>query len=284
MKPKKALGFTLLEVMIAVVILAIGLSSLFTSEAGAIRIAQRARTTTIATLLARCKMAEIEEKVSKGSGWPTTSIDERDECCEGGEHDGFRCEWKVERIKLPDVQEEGDEKDGDGKKKGDGKAKAEGEGGKDAPKGGGGILDQLVDVSKGGEDERMSAITDVLSGGGATGASSGKERGDGGLDYSTGEAEEGVDPIGSMVMGMAFPVMKPAIEEGVRRASVRVLWKEGDKEQEFELTQFLVSEQQLILPEGEDADGGVPGGPTPPSPTPPGTTPAPPLAPGGTAR
>ena len=273
----KRAGFTLLEVMIAVVILAIGLSSLFTSEAGAIRIAQRARTTTIATLLARCKMAEIEEKVSKGSGWPTTSLEERDECCEGGEHDGFRCEWKVERIKLPEVQEDDEEKDGEGKSKGGGKDKAggsEGEGGgKAAPKAG--ILDQLVDVSKGGEDERMSAITDVLSGGGTSSSdSSEKERGDGGLDYSTGEADEGMDPIGSMVMGMAFPVMKPAIEEGVRRASVRVLWKEGDKEQEFELTQFLVSEQQLILPEGEDADGGVPGGATP-TPTPPGSTPAP---------
>ena len=57
-------GFTLIEVMVAVVILAVGMASLFTSEAGAVRIAQRARTTTIATLLARCKMGEIEERYS----------------------------------------------------------------------------------------------------------------------------------------------------------------------------------------------------------------------------
>jgi len=274
----KRAGFTLLEVMIAVVILAIGLSSLFTSEAGAIRIAQRARTTTIATLLARCKMAEIEEKVSKGSGWPTTSLDERDECCEGGEQAGFRCEWKVERIKLPDTQDEGEEKDGKGKSK-DGKDKSEG-GEKAAPKSG--ILDQLVDVSKGGEDERMSTITDMLSGGGTAGGGDGAKsrEGDGGLNYASEDYDEGMDPIGSMVMGMAFPVMKPAIEEGVRRASVRVLWKEGDKEQEFELTQFLVSEQQLLMPESEDADGGTPTGPSP-SPAPPGTSPAPAPATGG---
>ncbi|HEY6878813.1 MAG TPA: prepilin-type N-terminal cleavage/methylation domain-containing protein, partial [Polyangiales bacterium] len=64
----KRAGFTILEVMIAVVILAIGLGALFASEAGAIRMAQKARTSTIATLLARCKMAEIEEQIAK-SGW-----------------------------------------------------------------------------------------------------------------------------------------------------------------------------------------------------------------------
>ena len=78
-------GFTLMEVMIAVVIMALGLGSLFASEAGAIRIAQRARTTTIATLLARCKMGEVEEKVAK-EGWPGTALDGRDECCEDAEH------------------------------------------------------------------------------------------------------------------------------------------------------------------------------------------------------
>ena len=84
-----SLGFTLIEVMIAVVILAVGLSSLFTSEAGAVRIAQRARNTTVATLLARCKMAEIEERIGK-EGWPGEQIDGRDECCDEAEHEGFR--------------------------------------------------------------------------------------------------------------------------------------------------------------------------------------------------
>jgi len=40
---------------------------------------------------------------------------------------------------------------------------------------------------------------------------------------------------------------------------VKVKWKEGQREQELDVVQFLVTEQQLILPEDED-DGGVPSG------------------------
>lgn len=257
-------GFTLLEVMIAVLIMAIGLSSLFTSEAGAIRIAQRARTTTIATLLARCKMGEVEEKVLK-EGFPGSTIEGRDECCTDGEHKGYECEWKVERIKLPDVdldKEEDDEKSGD-KKDGDKKSGSES---KDKPAAGGGMLDQLAEISKDGPGERMNAITDMLSGGKVKSESASSSYGfaDAGPGSGVENYEEGeMDPLGSMVMGMAFPIMKPVIEEGVRRATVRVKWMDGDKERNFDVVQFLVSEQQLILPDSEDmGDGGVPQNPT----------------------
>lgn len=267
-------GFTLLEVMIAVVILAVGLASLFTSEVGAVKIAQRARTTTIATLLARCKMAEVEEKVLK-EGWPGEAIDDRDACCTDGEHDGYTCEWKVERIKLPDMgtgdagvgSDSDDKKDDKGGDKGKSKS--------------GGMLDQLAELGK-NDSERMGAITDVLSGNAlksGAGTSDDEDRDEKsekekkrrekyGLDEGQGE-----DPITSMVMGMAFPIMKPVIEEGVRRATVNVKWKEGDREQNFELVQFLVSEQQIILPDSDDenAQPGVPGAPGTGTGTTPGT-------------
>jgi len=235
-------GFTLLEVMIAVVILAVGLASLFTSEAGAIRIAQRARTTTVATLLARCKMAEVEERVAK-EGWPGEQIDGRDECCEEGEHEGYTCEWKVERIKLPDREEdEEDEEDGEKKQEGD----------KGKPQGG--MLDQLSELSKQDPGDRLSGITDMLSGG--SGSKSEKIASAGSDDDKKSKderAEESMlDPMASMVMSLAFPMMKPVIEEGVRRASVLVKWKDGDKEQTFEVVQFLVSEEQIIIPEGDE--------------------------------
>ena len=235
-------GFTLLEVMIAVVILAVGLASLFTSEAGAVRIAQRARTTTVATLLARCKMAEVEERVAK-EGWPGEQIDGRDECCEEGEHEGYTCEWKVERIKLPDREEdEEDEEDGEKKQEGD----------KGKPQGG--MLDQLSELSKQDPGDRLSGITDMLSGG--SGSKSEKIASAGSDDDKKSKderAEESMlDPMASMVMSLAFPMMKPVIEEGVRRASVLVKWKDGDKEQTFEVVQFLVSEEQIIIPEGDE--------------------------------
>ena len=229
-RPSQA-GFTLLEVMIAVVILAVGLAALFTSEAGAMKLAQRARTTTIATLLARCKMAEIEEKVAK-EGWPD-ELDERDECCEDAEHEGFRCEWKVQRVKLPDLEQEQDDEDDD----------SERSAGAPSNKGTG-VLDKLAGLA-GGEDA-VSGVTELIANPGAAG-------GDDELSGST------LDPVSAMVMELAFPAVKPVIEEGVRRATVNVKWNEGQREQSFELVQFLVSEEQIILPE-EDEDAGTPSG------------------------
>ena len=103
----RRLGFTLLEVLVAVAILGLSLSSIFSSEAGAIKVANRARRTSYATVLARCKLGEIEEKVMK-EGLPAISAADTDECCEGAEFEGFTCEWSIERIVLPDqVEEEG---------------------------------------------------------------------------------------------------------------------------------------------------------------------------------
>lgn len=254
-KKKLQAGFTLLEVMIAVVILAVGLASLFTSEAGAVRIAQRARTTTIATLLARCKMAEVEEKVLK-EGWPGELIEGRDECCEEGAQAGFNCEWKVERIKLPDQDEDagaGDSKSGAGGK---------------GPNSGG-MLDTLAGMSKQEPGARLSGITDILSGGGTNKLTDSEQREEDERDAKNpkdkdkkkkdGDNGSQLDPMASMVMGMALPILKPVIEEGVRRASVLVKWKEGQREQEFEVVQFMVTEQQIILPDlDDDGDGGIP--------------------------
>ena len=57
-------GFTLLEVMIAVAILGLSLTAIFSSEVGAANVAQRARRQNIAATLARCKMGEIDEVIA----------------------------------------------------------------------------------------------------------------------------------------------------------------------------------------------------------------------------
>ena len=255
LKRKLQAGFTLLEVMIAVVILAVGLASLFTSEAGAVRIAQRARTTTIATLLARCKMAEVEEKVMK-EGWPGELIEGRDECCEEGAQPGFACEWKVERIKMPDQDEDAGAGSDDPKSGGNSKGPNSG-----------GMLDTLAGMSKQEPGERLGGITEFLSGGG-TKLTDSEQREEDERDAKNPkdkdrkkDKDQGsqLDPMASMVMGMALPILKPVIEEGVRRASVLVKWKEGQREQEFEVVQFMVTEQQIILPDmDDDGDGGIP--------------------------
>ena len=195
---KRIAAFTLLEVMVAVGILAIGLTAIFSSEGQAIRVAHRARNMNIATLLARCKMEELEEQVIR-DGMPAVDDHGRDGCCEGAEVDHFSCEWNIERVVLPDEGEAYEDEEGESA--------------------GGGLLDGVV----GDEGSQTAALDGMLSGAGGMGGVG--------------------DAFTEMAIGIAFPVLKPAIEEQVRRASVTVQWKEGEREHSFDVIQFLVAEQ-----------------------------------------
>lgn len=206
---RRLLGFTLLEVMVAVAILSIALVAIFSSEAGAVRVGARARYMTTGTLLARCKMAEIEEQMSR-DGMPAVSEDGEDECCEGGEQEGFSCEWTVERVELPDS------------------------------------LDTGEDLLTGGDDGDGAGPADIesaLMGGGS-------------------------DAVGSYAIQYAFPVLRPAIEEQVRRATVTVKWQEGSSERSFNVVQYLVADQgsatDPLLDPANGAGGASGGGAAPP--------------------
>jgi general secretion pathway protein I len=104
-------GFTLLEVMIAVAILGLSLTAIFSSEVGAANVAARARRQNVAATLARCKMGEIEELVGI-EGLPLLEKKDTDDCCEHAPVEGFECEWIIERVVLPEIgldDEEGEE-------------------------------------------------------------------------------------------------------------------------------------------------------------------------------
>jgi general secretion pathway protein I len=92
-------GFTLLEVMIAVAILAITLVTLLSVVTGNIRATRHARLTTTATFLARAKMVELEDQVLE-NGFSTD-----DESAEGTfkeqDHPEFRWDSIIERVELP---------------------------------------------------------------------------------------------------------------------------------------------------------------------------------------
>lgn len=218
-------AFTLLEVMVAVAILGISLTAIFSSEGGAIRAGARARQITTATLLARCKMAEVEEQMAR-EGFPAVMADGDDECCEGGEQEGFSCHWQVEQVMLPDAIEP--------------------------------------------EGDPLAAAAGAAGGtGGATGAD---------LENAlTGAA--GGDAIGAFAVQYAFPILRPMIEEQVRRATISVRWAEGVGANDrrgpceqgerncFTVVQYLVADQGASVP-GQDTTSGItedpstrPGGP-----------------------
>jgi len=107
-------GFTLLEVMIAVAILGLSLTAIFSSEVGAANVAARARRQNVAATLARCKMGEIEQTIAI-EGLPAIEKKDTDNCCEHAPVKGFECEWIVDRIILPELgaQDDEDEDGGD---------------------------------------------------------------------------------------------------------------------------------------------------------------------------
>ena len=194
-------AFTLLEVMVAVAILAVAMSAIFSSQVGAVRLGMRAAHTDTATLLARCKMGEIEERVLV-DGLPAIEAGDTDGCCEGAEIEGYQCEWLIERVVLPSINLE------------------EGAG------------DEAFDD---GESASPSA-SDTTGGMGVADAMD---------SVMTGQ-------IDALVMDFTYPIMKPIIEEQVRRATVRVFWREGQREHDFEVAQFLVSEQPASASDDEE--------------------------------
>ena len=209
-------GFTLLEVMVAIAILALSLTAIFSSEAGAIKMAHRSRKMGMATLLARCKMGEIEEQVAE-EGLPARFDSGSDECCEEGEIEGFECDWEIAPVILPETMF----------------ASEEGEEGDDT----GAAADPMAKVG--------AALG--LDPSGATGA--------GGVDPAQLLSGGGMGGLASMALSFVYPVLKPSFESQIRRATVTVRWKEGDVGHDFDVTQYLVADQPIAAPDAQGATG-----------------------------
>jgi general secretion pathway protein I len=83
----------------------------------------------------------------------------------------------------------------------------------------------------------------------------------------------GASGLEGMVMGMVYPGLKGMLEASIRRVTVKVTWREGSRERELEVTQFLTRPQEgqlgtadmLGLPQLNEALGAQTGGATTPS-------------------
>ncbi|MFL5457673.1 MAG: prepilin-type N-terminal cleavage/methylation domain-containing protein, partial [Myxococcales bacterium] len=93
-------GFTLLEVMISLAILAVALVALSDLNGGAVQMQAYARRATQATLLLRGKMSDIEEQLQK-EGFSDFSDDKHGTFDDDEGAQGY--EWRAEILK-PDVQ------------------------------------------------------------------------------------------------------------------------------------------------------------------------------------
>ena len=195
---KPIAAFTLLEVMAAVLIAGLMLTSLYASEAGSIKVKQRAINMSLGALLVRCKMGEIEEQIAE-EGLPAVFASESDTCCAEAELEGFRCDWEINRIVLPETMFMGEEEE----------------------------QEELFPQGGTLPDTAVEDPTELLSGPGA------------------GE----IDALTAQAMQFVYPVLKPSIEEQIRRVTIVVRWKEGAAERSFSVNRYLVAEQPPPVPE-----------------------------------
>jgi general secretion pathway protein I len=179
-------AFTLLEVMIAVLILGVSLASLFSAQTNAVGATQYIKHVAMATQLARCRMSEIEIEILK-EGFEVAEFEdwERGPCCElrddrvrlPGE-DPFECRWRFETVTLPSV----------------------------------------ADAQTAAGEAAMEGNTEA-----ATGAMS----------------------MG--MLGPLLPVVQQLLENAIRKVSVEVVWRNGERERSVELVQFLTNPSQGTL-------------------------------------
>jgi prepilin-type N-terminal cleavage/methylation domain-containing protein len=105
-----AAGFTLLEVLIAVAILAVSLSSLMGSQINSMQATRFARDISAIALLAEYQIVEIEEKQRK-DGWVTSDVKLEGDFSDHG-YDDVEWECTINFIELPDYNQMMEAKDG----------------------------------------------------------------------------------------------------------------------------------------------------------------------------
>lgn len=222
-------GFTLLEVMVAVAILGLGLTIILSSQVGLFSSASRGEHLTIASNLLRCKMSEIE-LTSAQKGFQLTDETDDGPCCDD-ESEGFTCSWKIERVELPPLPENSMDADGG----------APGPAGS-ASLSGPGDLNMATPGAAPGAGGPFGALMGITA---TQGASLGDKATPGSVMQQLGST--GTSGMEGMVMGFVYPSLKPMLEASIRRVTVKVMWKEGARARDMEVTQFLTRPQEGML-------------------------------------
>jgi len=218
-------GFTLIEVLVAVAILGIGITAIFSSQWVSFASIKHARYVNESTGLARCKMSEIEWDLQQ-NGFQATDVSDSGPCCDGADASEMKCSWSVATLQFPE------------------------------PKFGQLDLDTSLDVGAGPSFLGGATGPSVGAGPGAsalgflkTGATSMEKGGDvsGIADQFLGGSEGAKDGVAGLVMQVVYPDLKAIFEAGSRKITVHVSWFEGRKEYSTDLEQWVTSSKDAGL-------------------------------------
>jgi general secretion pathway protein I len=238
MKRSSRRAFSLLEVMVAIAILGLTMTVILSAQGGLAATNKSAANMGTALNLGKCRMTEMEEKLLK-LGYPEIDeIDSSTTCCDDKEVPGFSCEWRVERVILPQP----------------------------SPVGGadGGFLSLGGSLGEGGVPSipglpgAPGAPTDNPLGGAALNFDGGVPA----LSNITAQVSQmgggaGAAGMLTMVFGIVYPSLKPLLEQSIRRLTVTIKWHEGLRERELPFVQYVSNPARAGFAQGTSLDGGV---------------------------
>ncbi|MHB8875177.1 MAG: type IV pilus modification PilV family protein [Myxococcaceae bacterium] len=201
-RANRAGGFSLLEVVVALAILALSLMAIFDLNAGAVASHAYVKRLTIATLLARSKMTDIEQNLyDKGF-----SNDDEEDSGDFSDEGWGSFKWRA-KIIAP---------------KTDGMSPQQ-------------LIGGLFNLPMGGEgkdgEDPMGGLASLFMGGGGGDKS-------GGGDAAGGLAAMG--PMAGMIQGQ-FTQMVDQLTKAVREVHLTVTWKDGKQTESFDLVTHVVS-------------------------------------------
>jgi len=222
-------------------------TTILSAQAGLVAGNKTATNMSQAIEIGRCRMSEIEEKELK-LGYP--EIEEKDSsqfCCDEKETSGFLCEWRVERVLLPQA------------------TSLAADAGLGSVLGGGLGLDagNMGSIANGMATSLASPIGSMMSnplGGAGLDLDGGLQNMGQVLGQSFGGGGGmGVQGLLTLVFTLVYPSLKPLLELAIRKVTVVVTWKEGKNAREFTLVQYITNPSQSGLLAGL-ADAGLGGG------------------------
>jgi hypothetical protein len=215
-------GATLLEVMVALGILATAYVALMQTQSGSVRLSTYGKQLTIATFLAQAKMEELEEELTK-DGFPDMDEEESDDFDEMG-YPHFA--WKAEILKV------------------------------ELPLGA--AFDHLLSsFGQGGEDGEEGGIAGMLGGMGDAGGQLGSllQGAKGGMGGMGGAASM-LNP--DMLRGNV-EMLSNMLEQSLREVRLTVTWGEGGEDESLVITNHLVRVPQASSAAGATPMPGNPG-------------------------
>ncbi|MCP3141363.1 type IV pilus modification PilV family protein [Pyxidicoccus xibeiensis] len=200
---KRSRGFTLLEVVVALAILGLALMAIFDLNAGAVSNHVYTKRLTVASLLARSKMTDLEQTLYDDG----FSVDDDEESGDFSDEGWPQFKWRARII---------------------------------APKTEGVSPDQLIGAIfnlpiGGGGDDPMSGLAGLFGGGAAAGGKDGASSGPqpAGMSGMGGAAMGMAQPM--------FTQMVQQITQTVREVHLTVFWQEGTQLESIDLVTHVVS-------------------------------------------